>query len=224
MSCSRARRGQTALILALVVAVGMTVAVSIAGRSVTTVSVGTQEEERSRSFSAAEAGVEDALRRNLSGLVGSTIPTISLGGSSVGYSVTRRQSFTAIVDPGSVVSVDWTKADPGTTAFSITSWTGTGCTPRLVATTITTSGGVTHAVYTSGTPTFSRVSNRYVRLRFVGCTTTVTIAGTGGALSFYLVDALGSSGEAKTRVQVTRAEPAALGLLDFAVFSGGTIQ
>jgi hypothetical protein len=168
--------------------------------------------------------VEDALRRNLSGLVGSTIPTISLGGSSVGYSVTRRQSFATVVDPGTVISVDWTNADAGTTSFSITSWTGNGCTPRLVVTTITGSGGVTHAVYTSGNPTFPRGSNRYVRLRFVGCPTTLTISGTGGALSFYLVDALGASGEAKTRVQVTRAEPAALGLLDFAVFSGGTIQ
>lgn len=221
MSCSRARRGQTALILALVVAVGMTVVVSIAGRSVTTVSISTQEEERSRSFSAAEAGVEDALRRNLSGLVGSTIPTISLGGSSVGYSVTRSQSLATVVDSGTVITIDWTQSSATTVNVS---WTTTACTPTMVSTTITTTATVTHQVDTTTPGSISRGANgRLTRMRFVGCSTTVTLNGNGN-LSFYLVDALGASGEARTRVQVIRAEPAALGLLDFAVFSGGTIQ
>lgn len=208
------------MILALVVAVGMTVAVSIASRSVTTVSIGTQEEERSRSFSAAEAGVEDALRRNLSGLVGSSIPTISLGGSSVGYSVTQRSSLSTVVDPGTIMTIDWTRSG----ASSATVTFGTSCSQRLIATTISTSGGVTHAVDSDGSATFTKTGNRLLRLRVTSCQTTVSLTGSGGNLSFYLVDALGSSGEAKTRVQVTRAEPAALGLLDFAVFSGGTIQ
>lgn len=215
------RDGQTALILALVVAVGMTVAVSIASRSVTTVSIGTQEEERSRSFSAAEAGVEDALRRNLSGLVGATIPTISIGGSSVGYSVTQRSSLATVIDPGTIITIDWTKS----AATSVTvNWTVGSCTPWLIGTTISTTGGVTHVADNSRSRGFSKSGNRMLRLRFTQCSTTVTLTGAGGNLSFYLVDALGSSGEAKTRVQVTRAEPAALGLLDFAVFSGGTIQ
>lgn len=215
------RDGQTALILALVVAVGMTVAVSIASRSVTTVSIGIQEEERSRSFSAAEAGVEDALRRNLSGLVGSTIPTISLGGSSVGYSVTQRSSLATVIDPGTIITIDWTKS----AATSVTvNWTVGSCTPWLIGTTISMTGGVTHVADNSRSRGFSKSGNRTLRLRFTQCSTTVTLTGNGGNLSFYLVDALGASGEAKTRVQVTRAEPAALGLLDFAVFSGGAIQ
>ena len=209
------------MILALVVAVGMTVAVSIASRSVTTVSIGTQEEERSRSFSAAEAGVEDALRRNLSGLVGATIPTISLGGSSVGYTVTRRQSLATVVDPGTVITIDWTQS--GATTVDVV-WTTTTCTPIMVSTTITTAPTVTHQVdSTSPGSVTEGVNDRLTRIRFVGCPTTVALSGNGN-LSFYLVDALGASGEAKTRVQVTRAEPSALGLLDFAVFSGGTIQ
>lgn len=209
------------MILVLVVAVGMTVAVSIASRSVTTVSIGTQEEERSRSFSAAEAGVEDALRRNLSGLVGSSIPTISLGDSSVGYSVTRSQSLVTVVDPGTVITIDWAQSSATTVNVA---WTASTCAPRMVSTTITTAATVTHQVDTTTPGSISEGANgRLTRMRFVGCTTTATLNGNGN-LSFYLVDALGASGDAKTRVQVIRAEPAAIGLLDFAVFSGGDIQ
>ena len=53
--------GQTLLIILLVLSVVLTIALSIASRSVTDVNVSTKEEEAARAFSAAEAGIEQAL-------------------------------------------------------------------------------------------------------------------------------------------------------------------
>ena len=57
----KAQAGQTLLIILLVLAVVITVALSVASRSVSDVNVSTKEEEAARAFSAAEAGIEQAL-------------------------------------------------------------------------------------------------------------------------------------------------------------------
>ena len=53
--------GQALLIILLVMAVGLTVALAIVSRSVTDIRISRQEEESARAFSAAEAGIEQAL-------------------------------------------------------------------------------------------------------------------------------------------------------------------
>lgn len=53
--------GQALLVILLTMAVGLTVVLSVASRSVTEISVTTYEEDALRAFSAAEAGVEEAL-------------------------------------------------------------------------------------------------------------------------------------------------------------------
>lgn len=55
------QKGQALLVILLVMAVILTIALSIASRSVTDISVSKQEDDASRAFSAAEAGVEQAL-------------------------------------------------------------------------------------------------------------------------------------------------------------------
>lgn len=62
--------GQALLLVLLSMAVVLTVVLSILSRSITDVSVSTKEEEALRAFSAAEAGVEEAL---ISGNIGSII-------------------------------------------------------------------------------------------------------------------------------------------------------
>lgn len=222
----RSRRGQAALIIVLVVLVALTVVVAIASQSVTTVSVSTQEEERSRSFSAAEAGVEDALRKGLSTLVGAAIPTIAVGSSSVGYQVTKLSQFTADVNPGETLTLDWLTS--AATRVDLT-WVGVGCTPTLVYTTLTTGAGVTHQVDATSPGQMTKgATDRMVRMSFAGCTTTVTmngtLAGSPALIAVYQVDATGVNGEAKSRVQVARPELAGVGIMDVAVFSGGDIQ
>lgn len=54
-------RGQALVIILLVLAVASTIAISLASRSVTDISITNKERESARAFSAAEAGVEEAL-------------------------------------------------------------------------------------------------------------------------------------------------------------------
>jgi len=215
------RKGQVALVVVLVVLVGLTIGVAILGRSVTNVGISNQEEERARSFSAAEAGVEDALRQDLSMLaISGSGGNFNVGNSSVSYKVSKLTNVTAEINPGEVVTVDWSKS--GASSFSV-AWTGATCSSNLVATAITSAGTVVHSV-PSSPATFSKGSGGLVRMRFVGCRTNVTINGTGGDLSFFQVDSVGTFGEAHSKVEVVRSAPAASGLLDFAVFSGADID
>lgn len=62
LKTARSRQsGQALLIILLVMAVVLTIALSVASRSVTDITISQKEEEASRAFSAAEAGVEQAL-------------------------------------------------------------------------------------------------------------------------------------------------------------------
>lgn len=70
--------GQALLIILLVMAVVLTIALSIASRSITDITLSQKEEESARAFSAAEAGIEQAL------VGGAATGTLSAGGQ---YSV-----------------------------------------------------------------------------------------------------------------------------------------
>jgi Tfp pilus assembly protein PilX len=76
--------GQALIILLLIMVVGLTVGLSIATRTITDLRISTQSEESQKAFSAAEAGIEDALRRDLATFFG-TSSTITPG---VTYSTT----------------------------------------------------------------------------------------------------------------------------------------
>lgn len=210
------RPGQAALIVTLVVIVGLTVAVAVISRSVTDVGVSTQEEEKARSFSAAEAGVEDALRQDLSSIAGGNF---QVGGpeTTTNYTVTKLTNVASRLDPGQVLTIDWSKG-VGTSADI----TWDNCAD-MVLTEITSGGNVTFNVDSGTSRTLTKGGNRLVRIRFVGCSTNVQVQG-NGPLSFYDVDSAGQSGQSTSRVKVTRSEPGAIGPMDFAVFSGGDIQ
>ncbi len=70
-------KGQVILVILLVMAVGLTVGLSVASRSITDVQLSTQVEESSRAFSAAEAGIEKALETGLINAV--DIPSSPIG-------------------------------------------------------------------------------------------------------------------------------------------------
>jgi hypothetical protein len=58
-------RGQVLLITVLVLSIAITIALSLIGRGITDVSMSRNVEESARAFSAAEAGIEEALKGNL---------------------------------------------------------------------------------------------------------------------------------------------------------------
>lgn len=60
-----AYKGQVLLITVLVLSIAVTIALSLIGRSVSDVSMSRNLEESARAFSAAEAGIEEALRTNI---------------------------------------------------------------------------------------------------------------------------------------------------------------
>lgn len=73
--------GQALLIVLLSMAVVLTIVLSVLARSVTDVSISSQDEDSLRAFSAAEAGVEQAL------IIGSSIGTTSIGSASYNVDV-----------------------------------------------------------------------------------------------------------------------------------------
>lgn len=54
-------KGQTLLMMVLVMAVALTIGLAVVARSITNIQVSTEQEESARAFSAAEAGIESAL-------------------------------------------------------------------------------------------------------------------------------------------------------------------
>lgn len=62
LSGSYARRGQIVLIVVLLTVLGLTVGLSLISRTVTDVRISSQIEQSGRAFSAAESGIESALR------------------------------------------------------------------------------------------------------------------------------------------------------------------
>jgi len=77
-------KGQIVLILVLITVVGLTIGLSLISRTITDIRISSQIEQSSRAFSAAEAGIETALRGNVE--IGPT-GTVSLEGASANYSV-----------------------------------------------------------------------------------------------------------------------------------------
>ncbi len=63
--------GQAGIVVLLITVVLVTIGLSIASRSVTDIRFSRQEEETTRAFDAAEAGVEDALRQDIPALIAS---------------------------------------------------------------------------------------------------------------------------------------------------------
>ncbi len=75
-------RGQVVLILILVMTVALAIGISVVQRSLSDISTSTKVEESSRAFSAAEAGIEQALNS------GSTIP-VTFAENQSGATVTK---------------------------------------------------------------------------------------------------------------------------------------
>lgn len=77
--------GQVVLMLVLITIVGLTIALSLISRTVTDIRISSQIEQSGRAFSAAEAGVESALKGAAVGPTG----TVSLSNASASYAVTQ---------------------------------------------------------------------------------------------------------------------------------------
>lgn len=92
----RHESGQILLITLLVLTIATTVALSLIGRSTTDVSISTQLEESARAFSAAEAGIEEALRSGVGGAQVLTaggsydVAIAAIGGTAGAYALPKK--------------------------------------------------------------------------------------------------------------------------------------
>lgn len=85
---SYSRQGQIVLIVVLLTVLGLTVGLSLISRTVTDVRISSQIEQSGRAFSAAEAGIESALRVQSS--TGTSVGNVQLGDSQAEYSVQQQ--------------------------------------------------------------------------------------------------------------------------------------
>jgi len=93
MRCERHQEGQVLLISLLALSIATTVALSLISRSTTDVTISNQISESSRAFSAAEAGIEEALKTGvgtsgaqvLNAGVTYTVSKADIGGASGAY-------------------------------------------------------------------------------------------------------------------------------------------
>lgn len=86
--------GQVVLMLVLITIVGLTIGLSLISRTITDIRISSQIEQSGRAFSAAEAGVENALKASV---IGGPTQTVTLPGASGSYSVTQVGGTTAVV-------------------------------------------------------------------------------------------------------------------------------
>lgn len=101
-------KGQAVLIVLLVVAVALGLGLSIVSQSTTDVKISKQEQESSRAFNAAEAGIEEALKNITVGID----QQIEVDGIEVNYSVSGKEVIEGIFNENESIEVNLTGADP----------------------------------------------------------------------------------------------------------------
>ena len=89
-----ANSGQAVLMLVLITIVGLTIGLSLIARTVTDIRISSQIEQSSRAFSAAEAGVQNALSASVVNQSGS----VNLPGATGNYSISKLGGNSNVID------------------------------------------------------------------------------------------------------------------------------
>lgn len=96
LSESYSRQGQIVLIVVLLTVLGLTVGLSLISRTVTDVRISSQVEQSGRAFSAAEAGIESAMRVQSS--ANTSTGNVQLGDAQAEYSVEQQGGTTDTIE------------------------------------------------------------------------------------------------------------------------------
>jgi Tfp pilus assembly protein PilX len=174
--------GQIGIIVLLIMVVLLTIGLSLASQSSKELSLSQQEEESTRVFNAAEAGVEQALSSDLSAQSADyATGTSSVPGSntSVNFSVTKQRLLTARVLQGSTAMVPVTNSAGTQTASSITIQWGreTSCTQNPASLIL--------SIYSYDTTKTPKNSVRYYAYTPCDYGETVTLSSTPGTNGYF---------------------------------------
>jgi hypothetical protein len=101
------RSGQTAVFVFILLLVGLTIGISLSSRTIVDLKGSSTSDLSSRAFSAAEAGVEEALRQDLNSISdGSAHPgAFAANQSNFSYTVTKSTSFVQTIQRDNAVQV-----------------------------------------------------------------------------------------------------------------------
>jgi hypothetical protein len=197
----RAQKGQVALIVMLVMAVGLTVGLSAAQRATTSVSVSQTEKQGSKAYSAAEAGIEMAW------------------GIEVSYS-------TSDVDLTELGTIDLNQdnilqfAEEG--KFKISNCSDNSVDMELLV--VYLNGTIAREVVDCGTVGERAIPTGLLRIRPIGGDVSFSLSGSGIGQYFKVTSqAQADSGETRA-VEVIRSGPYLPAIFNYALFSGGVVS
>jgi len=238
----RSSRGQAALMVILGIVVLLTIGLSLISRSITDIRISQETEESARAFSAAEAGIEDLLKQDLSGLsyTGDIFAdSIEVGELTVNYTVTKSNAFSTKIIEGQTAEVNLEDYS-GNLKIS---WSGQGLELTLIYPQAGAYKMERWLLKPSGSScgkNFEEVSGskeinvpagagkKVLRLRALCADANdVKVEGLSGSLpdQSYKIrsQATGPGGETRT-VEVTKSLPVLPPVFDYAIFSGGDLS
>lgn len=237
-------QGQVLVIVLLVILIALTMGLSIAGSSLKSVEQTAVLEETNRAFSAAEAGVEEALVKLEQGTPIPTVASKSLQSGSVIKQVDTTQQNSlqlSALEKDTVAQLDLACPTCGTGTVTVT-WDSNS---SLLITKVYLSGGEyvvqrwalncdfnpgnnftqkasgTGSKCTQDIPIDGTV-DQVLRIRAMYQDTAITVVpalGTTIPVQSTLVKSTGQSGETERTVQVERSLPVPPSILDFTLFS-----
>ncbi|PIS09677.1 hypothetical protein COT75_00575 [Candidatus Beckwithbacteria bacterium CG10_big_fil_rev_8_21_14_0_10_34_10] len=237
------KSGQIALIVLLIMVVVLTIGLYLISHSVTDVSVSKDEEEAKRAFSAAEAGIEEALRQSD---LGTWIPADSLPDlEGVTVEVVGLNEITnKMIDQNEFININLSGLS-GIGTLDI-SWSTNAALELILY--IDNAGAISTQRWAIRSPSvatcaenFTDVpSNSYsigvapnnilLRIRALCSPTDVTIIGSGGidlAVQQYEIESRATIGQEKGKssaIQVTKSIEALPPVFDYVLFSKGGIE
>lgn len=242
--------GQVLVLILLVSVVGLTIGLSIAGRSLQNVEQGAQTEEANRAFSAAEAGIEEALLDlqqsgsvDVSSIEGTDLtgggrikdisPNVLLPNSEANAMVVELKKDEvvqiALEDAGTYarqdVTVKW-EADASLVLARIyEDGGGYGVQKYAYNSTGRTNG---FGLWDPGDqvqidPDDNGQDGVALRIRAMYADTKIRIWGSDLPAQGTQIDSTGQSGESERKVRVVRTLPALPAIFDYVLFSGGSI-
>lgn len=240
------QRGQVVLLILLVIVVGLTIAISIAGSSLNQIEETAVTEESNRAFSAAEAGVEETLlyieqgtpapqiTPNTSALTsGSSVKQVTIAEEdSLTISQLNQDDVAQLdLDCPSCASGNITVTWDSNTAIVITKISGTdpNYTVERWAYNCDFDPGNNFTLVSSGsasqctrTIAVNGTTDKVLRIRALYANTSLAVSPqSGGVLPAQttVITSTGQSGDAERTVKVERSAPVPPAILDYVLFS-----
>ena len=236
-------RGQILIVILLIVIIGLTIALSIAGSTFKNIEQTATTEETSRAFSAAEAGVEEAILRIEQGTPIPTVNPKTLDSGSKIKQVTIQPETTLQVsnlkkDDVAQLNLDCSSCGSGNvqveweanTAIVVTKISGTS--PNYSVTRWAYNCGfnpgngftLSSAVAGKCQQTFpvNGATDKIMRFRVMYGDTDLAVTPTVGTTiptQSTVVKATGQSGDTERTVQLERSAPVPPAILDYVLFS-----